>query len=406
MLMVLYIFGHFNRATQISDEIIPHLESLWTIRCTRMVYFYAALAIIARLREDSSLKSQQNELLAIVEKYKAKIEEWQSHCNVNYLMWSLLIQAEVCELRRDYHNSIQAYEAAVDHAQLYDFNLDIALILESQACFFVRRGARRAAVTTLKDAMAAYSSIGAAGKVEQLTTKHEFLLSSCTAMGIHDAAVQTENSVFGTRNAQLPFNASEQIELRNVDGDIVRANTKAWVNPEPDNSGPDRFSLKTDLGLDILDLTSILKFSQAISSELDIDKLLIKMMEIIMSSAGSTADVFHMVTESENEWTVAASGDSDGISAPMLPVKKLNNDSQKQVILYTTRFREVVFLHNVQDDDRFLHSSLGQPRSVLSLPVLQGKEILGVLFLVSLFHDAPFHALKHWNQALVTLLAF
>ncbi|KAG8528248.1 uncharacterized protein KY384_007165 [Bacidia gigantensis] len=378
MLMALYIFGHYDKATQVGNDIIPQLDSLWGFRTTRMVYYYAALAITARLREDSSLQVQKEDLLGIVAKYQAKIEEWQSHCDANYLMWALLIKAELCELRHQYHDSIQVYEAAIDHAQLYDFHLDLAVILESQACFFVRRGARRAAVSTMKAAMAAYSRLGAAGKVGQMAIKHEFLLSSFMAMGNQDAAVQTDNGIFGTRDI-IQLEADDRDESRIQNGVTAAMRTKAWISPGLEDQSTGQSTTGKDLGLDILDLTSILKFSQAISSELNIDKLLIKMTEIIISSTSSQADLVHIITKNDDEWCVAVSGSLDGIQANAVPLQDLQNSAQQQIIVYTQRFREVVFVQNIAEDERFLN--IGLPRSVLCLPILQGKEMLGVLYL-------------------------
>ena len=314
MLMSLYIFGHYDRAVEVSNEIVPQMSSLWSWRCTRLVYFYASLAIIARLREDPSLKSQRDDLLRIVGKYNAQIKEWQSHCDANYLMWSLLIDAEVYELRNQLHETTQAYEAAIDQAQLYEFNLELALILESQSCFFIRRGSRRAAVAMMKDAMAVYSRIGAAGKVEQLATKNEFLLSTFITVRTQDVAVQTTTSVAAGPHLQLEENERQEIGAKG--GEITHDRTKAWINPGSERPGAARQTSHTDLGLDILDLTSILQFSQAISSELDIEKLLLKMTEIIFSSAGSQADLVRVVTQDEDKgWCVAASGNLDGLSA-------------------------------------------------------------------------------------------
>ena len=58
----------------------------------------------------------------------------------------------------------------------------------------------------------------------------------------------------------------------------------------------------------------------------------------------------------------------------------MKDETQKQVMLYTTRFREVVFVHDIINDDRFYLAKSN--RAVLSLPILQGKEILGVIYLV------------------------
>lgn len=322
MLLILYIFGHYDKAMQINNEIVPQMSCLWSIRTTRLVYFYASLTIIARLRENPQLKKREDELLEVVGKYKAQIVEWQSCCDANYLMWSLLIEAEMSEVEGDLQTSTQAYESAIDHAQLYDLNLELALALESQGGFFIRRGARRAAVALLKDAMAVYSRIGAAGKVEQMATKHEFLLSSFIGAETQDAAVQT---MVNARD--LDHRGIDAIEDNGHETDHAPIHTRdnghhVWDGSGNTRPGVEREHSTTDLGLDVLDLTSILKFNQAISSELDIDKLLIKMTEIILSSAGSQANLLRIITESEGQWCVAASGDGDSISASVsvLPV--------------------------------------------------------------------------------------
>lgn len=46
------------------------------------------------------------------------------------------------------------------------------------------------------------------------------------------------------------------------------------------------------------------------------------------------------------------------------------------------RFKEVVFVHNVINDDRFCNTQ--SIKSVISLPIFQGKDMLGILYLVGL----------------------
>ena len=58
----------------------------------------------------------------------------------------------------------------------------------------------------------------------------------------------------------------------------------------------------------------------------------------------------------------------------------IEDETQKQVILYAMRFRETVFVHDLAQDVRFLNAP--SPRSVLCLPILQSKQTLGVLYLV------------------------
>lgn len=65
-----------------------------------------------------------------------------------------------------------------------------------------------------------------------------------------------------------------------------------------------------------------------------------------------------------------------------VPLSEIKDETQKQVLLYTMRFKEVVFVHNVVNDDRFCNTP--SVRSVISLPIFQGKDLLGILYLVSL----------------------
>ena len=350
------------------------------MRITRLPLFYASLSILAYVRENVNDQERDN-LLAKVGEYKAQIMQWQTtECNANYLMWSLLIEAEKADVEGHYGQAIKAYEAAIDHTQLYDILLEQALAFECQADFFIRRGAMRAARAILKDSIATYSRISASGKVDQLTAKHEWVLRASTTVQTRDAAVQTAGTIGDIGNTQYRIEEHERQESRTLGKETAGDRTKAWVTPIPSaesviKSRPD----VTDLGLDVLDLQSILEFNQAISSELQIDRLLARLTEIILESAGAQADFAGVVIEEENGWNVAASGTADGISAETQPITEIQDQTRKQVLLYTLRFKEVVFVHNLTYDDRFL--THGSAKSVISLPIVQGKDLLGVLYL-------------------------
>ena len=136
----------------------------------------------------------------------------------------------------------------------------------------------------------------------------------------------------------------------------------------------------SDLGLDVLDLQSILEFNQAISSELQIDRLLAQMTGIILESAGAQADFAAVVIEGENGWCIAASGTTDGITADPQPISEIKDETQKQVLLYTTRFKEVVFVHNLAGRRPVFNPWVVQ---ICDLPAYFSgeRDLLGVLYL-------------------------
>lgn len=375
----LYLYGHYQKAIELNNEIETSIHQLWSMRISRLALFYASLCLLAQLREGNSGQIRDT-IIAQVRHYKARIAQWGFECNANYLMWELLIEAELAEIECRYGEAIRAYEAAIDHTQLHDFLLEQALAFELQGDFYVRRGARRAARAILRDSLAMYARIGASGKVDQLTVKHEWVLRASTTIQNRDVSVQTANTIGEIGNTQFRIEENERQETRNLGKETAGDRTQAWVSPTAAEDGAKIAGQDvSDLGLDILDLQSILEFNQAISSELQIDRLLAKMTEIILESAGAQADFAAVIIEGDNGWCIAASGTSEGISAEAQPITDIRNDAQKQVLLYTMRFKEAVFVHNLAQDERFLTN--GSAKSVISLPIVRGKDLLGVLYL-------------------------
>lgn len=375
----LYLFGHYRKAIQLSREIVTSIYQLWSMRISRLTLFYASLCLLAQLREGNSDQNRDTVIMTVRE-YKARIAQWQTECNANYLMWELLIEAELAETEGHYGESIRAYEAAIDHTQLHDFLLEQALAFELQGEFYVRRGARRAARATLKDSLAMYSRIGASGKVDQLTVKHEWVLRGSTTIQTRDIAIQTADTIGEIGNTQFRIEENERQETRHLGKETAGDRTRAWISPTATEDGVKSAGQDvSDLGLDVLDLQSILEFNQAISSELQIDRLLAKMTEIILESAGAQADFAAVVIEGDNGWCIAASGTPEGISAEAQPITEIRDEAQRQVLLYTMRFKEAVFVHNLTQDERFLSNA--SAKSVISMPIVRGKDLLGVLYL-------------------------
>jgi len=132
MFIALFLYGHHDKVIELSNKLIPTINCLWSIRNRPVIYFFTSLAIIARIRESGPDPKESKTLLDLVAKYKEQIENWQTVCDVNYRGWSLLLDAELYEVQQHYHSAIQAYEATIDHALLYDFHLDLAMAFELQ----------------------------------------------------------------------------------------------------------------------------------------------------------------------------------------------------------------------------------------------------------------------------------
>ena len=382
-LIPLYLFGHYDEAIEEGTKLLATIDDLWSARNSRLTYFYLSLSLLAKLREDSK---DLEAVLARVREYQAKIEEWMVLSPVNYFMWSQLIKAESCELSGDHHLSIQSYEAAIDHTQAHGFALDEAVALELQAGFYVRCGAKRAARTTLEDSIAVYTRIRATGKADQLSINFESLLSITKRPRTVDAAVQTANSIGEIGNTRVRLQENERQEAQSLGKETAGDRTEAWLKPNNQPKfGGDGDPNVSDLGLDVLDLQSILEFNQAISSELQINNLLTKMTTIILECAG--ADFAGVVVHDEDGSVImAASGTLDRIDTDPISLSEVPNAMIRQIVLNTLRFSETVFIQNVLEDERFSPNAISA-KAVISLPIFRGEDrLLGALYLVSSSH--------------------
>ncbi|KAL1969582.1 hypothetical protein VTN77DRAFT_8135 [Rasamsonia byssochlamydoides] len=376
----LYVYGHYEKAIEVGSQMMESVDRLWSMRISYLIYFYLSLSILTQ-HFDNPGRSNLDSRLEDVLKYKAEIDFARSACDANYGMWSLLLEALLCEVRGDLSSAVLAYEAAIDHCEIHGLPLEEALALELHGDFLVRRGAKRPARAMIKEAIAAWTGLSATGKAAQLSEKHEWLLKTATTPRCVDVGCQTVDSLASiTRNSAPP-------EPAVVPPPMEDDRKKHWLEHHEPSAGEGSLDISS-VGLDIIDLSSILEFSQVMSSELQIDKLLTKMIEIILESCNGS-DFAVIATEFEDlGYAIAAAGDlENGQTAFLdgLPFSEMEDKIAQQISHYTLRTREEVLVHNVLEDDRFsIVSDAYQARyplgrSVITLPIVQADNLLGVI---------------------------
>ena len=377
MMPALYLFGHHEYAVEIGTQLVnTTLGNLWTARMANCARFYLALSLLALARAGSSQEAR-GKTIEIVTGYKRQIDCWGTICEVNYAAWSYILGAEIGELSEHYQAAVCGYEMAIDHCQVHGFALEEALAVELQAEFLLARGSKRAGKVMIQDSIAAWNRVNAVGRGRYLADKHEFLLKTATIARTMDVAVQTTDvSIFGS---------TEQAEEQNKND-----RTKAWVEPRR-VTDVNKASDVPGLGLDILDLTTILEFSNVISSELQVQPLLAKMTSIILESVGGQAEFAAVVIDSEDKgWSVCAKGDQEtGVKTfpEGIPFADVDDQVAQQITHYLLRSRETIFLPNVLEDERFANVSEAylarnpHGRAIIALPIIQSNHLLGVIHL-------------------------
>jgi len=132
-----------------------------------------------------------------------------------------------------------------------------------------------------------------------------------------------------------------------------------------------------------LDLHSILKACQAISSEINLERLLKRLIVLIMENAGAQRG--HLVLHQNQRLLIQATADTDNDSVEVLQAQPLNDDYiATDLIRYVFRTGEDVVLDNASEDEQFGLGSYiqqRQPKSVLCTPMRYQKSTVGVFYL-------------------------
>ena len=371
-----HLFGYHEYVVEKGRHLVDTtLDELWSNRPSCGTRFYLGLSLLAIAREKP--EAERGRYVEEAKKMKAFIDVWGSVHDVNYFAWSKMLEAAISDASRVYYNVISNLEMAIDHCQVHGFALEEALAVEMQADFLLARGAKRAGKVMVQEAIAAWNRINAVGKARHLQDRHEWLIKTATTSRTMDATTQTQDL--------HPLTVSEDASMQNK-----RGYTGQWVQPKAGVSTQTQQEVP-GLGLDILDLTSILEFSRVISSELQINNLLSKMISVILESVGGQAEFCAIVMDSEDQgWCVAASADHEtGVKTypDGIPFSEVDDQAAQQITHYLLRTKETVFVHNVLEDDRF--SNVGDAylarnpngRSIIAIPIIQADHLMGVIYL-------------------------
>ena len=131
-----------------------------------------------------------------------------------------------------------------------------------------------------------------------------------------------------------------------------------------------------------LDLATVTKASQAISSEIAFDQLLIKLINIAMENAGAQSGI--LILETDGELVIEATSiNSKIVTIQSLPV--VSSDLLPQSIInYVARTLESVVLDNTNYVGLFVKDPYiikHQPQSILCVPIQSQNQLRGILYL-------------------------
>ncbi|KHJ34711.1 putative hsp90-like protein [Erysiphe necator] len=410
-----FLYGHYDRAVEIGESCLKLTDTVWSARHTRFLMLIYGLSLssliwlkisdplrtvssgLCGVRSEAEYLESENALLKELEDsitqlkfLKRKIEDWQAVSDVNYLSWSKLLSAQIAEMEGHHSIAMKKYEQSLDNASANKHLFDEALGNYLLAGFFLRSGSRRAAKEAMREATHLFRTLGAIGVANYIENQHILLLQD--PMKIErtlDVAVQTSVAAASDHVRFVSLQGVEESSLarsQTMSAEVDICKSGVWPGDSEQEIAESGL-----LALDMLDLTSILKSSQVISSVLQIDQLLKTMCEIILHNCGGLATTAAIVVDEDSVgWSIAASGDPEKGAEAHIPGIPLGETAivAEGVILYCARFRETVFVPDLIRDERFSNvmeawaARNPHGKSVIAIPICHGNEsLLGVLYL-------------------------
>jgi len=133
-----------------------------------------------------------------------------------------------------------------------------------------------------------------------------------------------------------------------------------------------------------LDLNTVIKASQAIAGEIALDKLLGKMMHIVIENAG--AQNGFLILARGNEWIIEAIADVDKSKVQVMQSISIeaNDTVSTGIIHYVARTQETIVLADAANEGGFMDDPKIQqrrPKSILCAPLINQSKVSGIVYL-------------------------
>ncbi|QGZ90496.1 AAA family ATPase [Microcystis aeruginosa] len=334
-----YIFKAFSESLENSQ----HTEKYVAVTSGAALFkaqhnFYFSLSFLAHYPNCDH--NQQQESLNKVAKHQKNMAKWASHCQANFQHKYDLVEAEKARVLGQNWKAQEFYEKAIQGAKKYEFIHEEALAYERASEFYFTLGREEIGKLYLRNAYHCYTRWGAKAKVKQLEEEYpKYLL--------------------GISNQNKSKGLSTTISTTGNDGEV-------------------------------LDLSTILKASQAISGEIKLENLLQNLMKIVIENAG--AQTGYLILEKEENWVIEAQGTIDQETINILqsiPIESIDHDNSipilpTSIINYVARTKETIVLNDATSEGQFTNDYYivaKQTKSMLCIPLLNQGQIKGIVYL-------------------------
>jgi signal transduction histidine kinase len=319
--------------------------------------FYDSLTALAAY--PTATPFEQAQLLQRVTENQQKMQTWATHAPMNYLHKFELVAAERCRVLGQTPAAIDHYDRAIAAAKANEYTQEEALANELAARFYLDWGKEMIARVYLTNAYYGYGRWGAEAKLKDLEQRYPQLLAPI---------VQGED-------ASSPIQGVRSTTT-------VQGRTGSTIS-------------------ETLDLATVLKASHALAGEIELEKLLATLMQVVVENAGAEKCV--LLLRHEKNWVIVAQTSTNAeIETPLevatqrpelsessafwlrsRPLRS-SRDIPHSIVNYVSRTAEPLVLDDARRETTFAtdpYMIQQQPKSLLCMPICNRGKLIGMVYL-------------------------
>jgi len=330
-----YLFERYDDAVNHLDESLPFLDKGRGTHTVCMFNLYGSLAMLALA--DQSDPERKRRVLQKVKKYQRALGKWAQYAPMNNLHRFYLVEAERFRVLGKTHAAADYFDRAIHLARENRYLNEEALANEIAGRFYFGQDRPNIGKAYIEQARYCYELWGAAAKVAHLDGTY--------------------------------FYAADHTGYAKERESVIRVATTTPTS----SSHPRDF-----------DVESVVKASHVISSEIKLETLLVKLVDIMMENAG--ADRCFIILEKDGKLGIEAEAALDAEQVHVLQSQPIEerDDLAVSMINYVARTRETISVDDPGSADMFMNDpyiSQGRAKSILCMPVIFKGTLSGLLYL-------------------------
>ncbi len=332
--MLYYLYGDYENCVETGQNEKIVADGVTGQALVPTFYFYYALGLAALYLDPVNKKRKHLKTLTSIHKM---FKKWAEQGVYNYLHKFHLISAELARIKNKQDEAMTLYDKAIREASKNTFIHEEAIANECAARFYIAMDDEYKAGKYMTAAYYCYEKWGAIVKVNDLIDKYPTLIKTDTGKG------DSSTTKIPTETATGIFTTT-----------------------------------------DSLDISTVMKATQAISGEIEMEKLLEKLIKIVIENAGAQKGILILLDNEEFLIEAESEVDKEHTSVmKSLPLIESDNIPQA-VIRYVAKVKENIVLNNASEEDLFKSDPYiinHQPKSVLCSPILKQSRLIGVIYL-------------------------